>query len=138
MALRWDFFRESRILNPQWKILKISGILKNLGIFIPGIGDFLKFEDFNPGIGDFIPGIGDFRRSGNFCPRDWGFLSPEFFFKSRGYLRNPQNLYPGEREFFIPGILLGWGFLGNLDFFGWMGYPTKKPPLNNNRLIKNF
>ena len=45
-----------------WGFLsQVLGIFQNLGIFIPGIGNFLKSGDFYPrGFGIFMPDIGDF------------------------------------------------------------------------------
>ena len=94
---------------------------KNLGIFIPGIGDFLKSGDFYPGdrgffeiLGFLSPGIGDCFKSGDFYPGNWGFVKI-WWFLSRG------------SGFF--GDFLSPGFFGDRDFFRGMGYPTKKPPL---------
>ena len=53
----WDRSKNSRAL----------GIFSNLGIFIPGIGDFLKSCDF--------------------YPRDWGYFQTwGFFYGDRGFL----------------------------------------------------
>ena len=58
-----------------------------LGIFFPGILDFLKSWDFYPGdlgffkfLGFLSPGIGDFVKSWDFYPGDLG------FFKFLGFL----------------------------------------------------
>ena len=64
-------------------------IFLNMGIFIPGIGDFKNLRIFIPGIGDFYPWrLGIFGNLGIFITG--------IFAKSRGYLQNPRDLYPGD------------------------------------------
>ena len=100
----YKYFRRVKNIMKDKKTLKIlSGFLfRESGIFIPGIGDFLKSWDFYPGdlgffkSGDFFPGIEDFRKSGNFFPgywiffKIWGFISPGL-----GDFRKSGDFYPG-------------------------------------------
>ena len=82
-----------------------------LGIFFPGILDFLKSWDFYPGDLGFFKFL--------------GFLSPEIgdFVKSGFFI-------PGIGDFYLWGFL-GMGIFRGWDFFRGMGYPTKKPPLTS-------
>ena len=112
------------------------GIFLNLGIKIPGIfipGDwgFLEIWGFlSRGLGIFIPGDWGFLKSGDIYPRGLGIFGnlgifiPGIFAKSRGYLRNPRDLYPHPRGFF--GDFYPRDFLGMGIYFRGMGISHQK------------
>ena len=73
------FFLVSRFLSPGFSSLGF-GIFFSLGIFIPGIRDFLKFRDLNPRVLGFLSlGFGIYR----------GFLFVVFFV---GWIRKKPSL----------------------------------------------
>ena len=102
----------SGILPGDWEFFKIWGYLyrglgisHNLGIFIPGIEDFLRSGDLGflsrglgifQNLGIFILGIEDFLKFGDFYPGDFCQI-------------------PGIRDFMGMRILWRWGFF----FVGW-------------------
>ena len=73
-------------------------ISRGFGIFIPGIGDFLKSGNFYPGDCGFFKIWGfssldcGFLLIRGFLSRGLGIFIPEIFAKSRGYSRNPWDL----------------------------------------------
>ena len=91
----YKYFRRVKNIMKDKKTLKIlSGFLfRGLGIFIPGIGDFLKSWDFYPGDLGFL-------KSGDFFPGNWGFSKIcEFFSRGLDIFQNLGIYIPGAWKF---------------------------------------
>ena len=94
-------------------------MFEKLGIFIPGIRDFLEYGDFYPGgfrefpKSCFLSQVLGFFESGNFYTGD---------FPSRGFVifENPGIFIP--RTFSISGDFSGTGIFGDWEFFNIWGF----------------
>ena len=97
------------------KISKIS--------LIPGMGIW----DFE---GEKIPDLGDedwgFLRFLGFLSRGLGIFIPGIFAKSRGYLRNPRDIHPGDWGFLSPGVFGDGDFSAMGIYFRGMGISHQK------------
>ena len=92
-----------------------------------------------------LPGTENFSISGDLYPRDWGFLkSGDFNPRGLGIFEDLGIFIPGDWGFLKLWGFLSTGFFGKGDFLGMdffirgIGYPTKKPPLDQNLLYKIY